>query len=108
MNYCSANRIRDTLRPMTLRSLVLAAGTAWFINGDLCGYTNALGWRRTDGTVQAIEAFDCTATPAPTRTDSYIRPLPLYLGERQVGSLCAFAPSKQELEQIKCRKVPRR
>lgn len=86
-------------------------GTAWYINGELCGSTNSLAYKDpATGTTSAVWAMDCdvkflpTPTPAPGVPPGKRMwpPMPLYLNDQPVGSLCSFMQRKQDLDTVSC------
>jgi hypothetical protein len=85
--------------------------TAWYINGELCGNSNPLGYKDpATGLPTGVWAMDCDVKFLPTPTPipgvppgkRMWPPMPLYLNDQPIGTLCSFMQRKQEIDTIAC------
>lgn len=85
--------------------------TAWYINGELCGNSNPVGYKDpTTGKTSSVWGMDCDIKFIPTPTPvagvppgkRMWPPLPLYLNDKPIGTLCSFMQRKQDIETVDC------
>lgn len=85
--------------------------TAWYINGEFCGSTDPLGYKDpATGATSSVWAMDCDVNFLPTPTPipnvppgkRMWPPMPLYLNERPIGTLCSFMQRKQDIDTVAC------